>query len=277
MQPLFRPEAVAHATGRLDGAVLLPAPVAAWGAVAFAVAALAIGGWFGATATYTSKESVPGRLSPYGGTARAVVVDDGTVVDLLVAEGESVEAGAPLARIGTPRRLADPDITATVRGTAATLASNVATARKDVVAAPIGGRVDMLAVRIGQYVRGGDTVAVLVADDELVAELLVPAHLAGFVAVGQILRLNYDALPFGSRGSQQGVVTRVSRTAFSPAEAEATGIPVAGPVFPVRVRLAEQRIDVEGAPVSLRAGMLLTADIVGPPQTLFESLFGPQR
>ena len=220
MQPLFRPEAVAHATGRLDGAVLLPAPIAAWGAVAFAVATLALGGWFCATATYTSKESVSGRLSPQSGMAHAVAEGRGTVAELLVYEGARVEAGTPLASIDTPPQP---------------------------------------------------------ATDELVAELLVPAHLAGFVAVGQKLRLRYDALPFGRSGIQQGVVTGVSATALGMDEVDATAIPVAGPVFPVRVRLDAQRIDVDGVAVPLRAGMLLTTDIVGYRRTLFESLFGRQR
>ena len=147
MQPLFRPEVIAHATRRLDGAVLLPAPFAAWGAVAFVVAVLALGAWFAATATYTRKESAPGWLSPQGGVARAVAGRRGTVTALLVSEGDIVEAGTPLAMIAT-----DGDY---------------------VVTAPIRGRVEALAARVGQSVSRSSTVAVLAANDELMAELLV--------------------------------------------------------------------------------------------------------
>lgn len=82
MDSLFRPEAVAHATGRLDGVVLLPAPLAAWGAIAIAVAVLGLGAWFAATATYARHESVPGWLSPQGGTASSGT--DELIAELLV-------------------------------------------------------------------------------------------------------------------------------------------------------------------------------------------------
>ena len=279
MQPLFRSEVIAHATGRLDGTVLLAAPLAAWAAVVFAASTLLLGAWFVATTTYTSKESVLGRLSPRGGVARAVAATNGTVTEFLVSEGDLVEPGMPLARIGTPPHSVPTDdgaLNAALGRADAILDPSVATGGVQVVPAPIKGRVDALAAPVGHYVRRGDTVAVLSADDELEAELLVPAHVAGFVAVGQKLHLRFDALPFGRRAVQDGVVTHVSGTALGPVETDATGISVTTPVFPVRVRLAGQQIAVDGANVPLRAGMLLTADIVGHRRTLLESLFGPE-
>lgn len=195
MQSLFRPEAVAHATGRLDGAVLLPAPLATWGVIAIVAASLGLGAWFAATATYTRHESVPGWLSPQSRIARDVTGEFGPV---------------------TTRH---------------------------------------------------------VADDELIAELLVPPRAAGVVEPGQSVPLKY-ALPIGHRGVQHGTVTHVSRTALAPDEIGDHGIPVSGPVFLVRVRLPAQRVDTGGASVRLRAGMLLTAEIAGHRRTFLESLFG---
>lgn len=255
MQPLFRPEAIAHATGRLDGAVLLPAPLATWATIGIVVAVLGLGAWFAATATYTRHESVRGWLSPQGGVSRAVAGQHGTVTALLVSEADIVQAGTPLARIGPP---AQPDAIG-----------------DDVVSAPIGGRIDALAAHLGQTVRPGDTVAVVTADDELIAELLVPPHAAGLVATGQTLPLKYDALPHGRRGVQDGTVTYVSRTALAPDEVGNPGIPVGRPVFRVRVRLPAQHVDAGGTSVQLRAGMLLTAEIAGHRRTLIGSLLGP--
>ena len=53
--------------------------------------------------------------------------------------------------------------------------------------------------------------------------------------------------------------------------------PVTEPVFPIRVRLPAQRVEVRGRSVSLRTGMLLTAEVAGPSQTLFESLYQTPR
>jgi len=190
MQSLFRPEAVAHATRRLDGAVLLPAPLTAWVAIAMVVTVLAFVAWFATARSYTRQESVPGWIS-------------------------------------------------------------------------------------AQTVQRGDSIAVVAADGELVAELFVPQRAAELVAVGQTLRLKYEALPYGRHAQQQGTVIHVSPTALAPEETSHAGIPVKGPVFRVRVRLPTQRVDAEGIPVDLRPGMLLTAEIAGHRRRLFETLFEP--
>ena len=200
MQSLFRPEAVAHATGRLDGSVLLPAPVAAWGVIAIAVAILGLGAWFATSTTYTRHETVPGWLSPQGGVTRVV----------------TGRAGQSISRDGTDA---------------------------------------------------------LVADDELIAELLVPPHVVGLVATGQTLSLHYDGLLLGRRLVQHGTVTHISRAPLGEDEIGNSGIPVTGSVYRVRVRLPAQRMDTGDANVQLRAGMLLNAQIAGHRRTLFESLF----
>ena len=367
MQPLFRQEAVAHAT-RLEGRVLLPASVSVWliGAVLAAVLGLAI--WFATTATYARTETVQGWLSPAAGTVRVVASGRGVVSALLVAKGDVVERGAPLARIGlldqsdgerggpmllrslrtqreareralraTVRRLAlgaerldarrsllrdelaDVEVELAAAGPARsdltraakrlerelfdvtkeleTIPEAEAVARAEaegalagiderlarlameverVVHAPVGGRITALPVRIGHPVTPGACVAVVVPDDsELVAELFVPSRAAGFVAVGQPLRLKYDAFPFQRFGAQDGVVAEVSPAVLSPEESGYPAGQPAEPVFRVRGRLAEQRLDAYGTDMPLRAGMRLTADIVVDRRTLVEWLLDP--
>lgn len=406
MEPLFRTEAVAQATRRLDGAVLLPAPLPVWIVGGGAIAVLALAAWFASTATYARKETVPGRLSPETGTVRAVASRGGVVAELLVSEGEVVAPNAPLARIGMldrsrddsdaavlartlaaqkdahleaaavaarrleldARRLEDrrsslrrelDDVASQTRlqayrvsvarrdlGKAADLARRGHLSRSDrdaaaaalvdarhglsglrrtaealerevadvgaqlaaipeaeaaaradaagavagleeriarlgmevehVVVAPVGGRVDALPARAGQSVGPGSPVAVVVpVGEELVAELYVPSRAAAFVAAGQPLRLKYEAFPFQRYGAQDGVVAEVSRTVLSPAETGTAGIGIAEPVFRVRGRLAAQTLDAYGASVPLRAGMLLSADIVVDRRTLLEWLLDP--
>ena len=149
MQSLFRPEAVAHATQRLDGDVLLPAPLVIWGTVAFVVAVLAIGAWFAATASYTPTESVAGWLTPEGGVTRAVSRRDGHVLAVVVAEGDAVEAGAPLARVGNPhtgdRNGLVPNRTQSSEGTHSNPAET--DARSDVFDADSQGKTSEVAVQ----------------------------------------------------------------------------------------------------------------------------------
>ena len=327
MQPLFRAEAVAHATRRLDGDVLLPAPLVTWGAVAFVVAVLVLGACFAATATYTRTKSAVGWLSPNGGVARAVSRRDGTVLALLVADGDVVEAGAPLARVGMPAQLGsgrDPlassqsertqahgpveDVATGAVAAADTKAmppevavqALLVTAAhallrdvaglthhgpdgspdelvernvESIVTAPISGRVEGVFAHEGQYISRGSTVALVAASDELIAEIVVPAHVAGLVTRGQNLRLKYEGLPFGRDGVQQRIVTQVSRTPIAPEDYEDAPIPASDPVYRALVRLPAQEIDIGGASVRLHAGMRLTAEIPAPERTLLQTLY----
>lgn len=325
MQPLFRAEAVAHATQRLDGEVLLPAPFVTWGAVSFVAAVLALAAWFAGSATYARTESAQGWLAPADGVARAVSRRDGNVLALMVAEGELVEAGVPLARIGSPAQGLTLDPTQSDKGTykgisfdgtATGSASHAVDAqamppdvavqalvvtaahallrdiaeltqhgldgsfgksrRRDgdhTVTAPISGRVETLIAREGQYIPRGSTVALVAASDRLVAEVVVPSHVAGLVTSGQSLRLKYEGLPFGHQGVQQGIVTHVSRTPLAPDDIDHSAVPVTGPVYRVQVRLPAQEIDVGGVSVDLYAGMRLTAEIPAPRRTLLQTLY----
>ena len=93
MSDLFRPEAVAHARGRLSGEVVLaaPLPLRVFGLLLAAVvfAALVFAGW----ATYARKASVSGWLVPDLGFIRATSPAAGLVASILVKEGELVEQG----------------------------------------------------------------------------------------------------------------------------------------------------------------------------------------
>ncbi|MCX8005346.1 MAG: HlyD family secretion protein, partial [Burkholderiaceae bacterium] len=71
-------------------------------AAAFAVALVVFAFW----GEYTRRERVEGFLALDAGAARLLASDAGTVVELLVKEGDEVEAGAPIARISLDRATA---------------------------------------------------------------------------------------------------------------------------------------------------------------------------
>ena len=368
MLPLFRNEAVQHATSRLDGKILLPSRISTWLIGGVLAGALAIAGWFAATASYARTETVMGWLAPESGVVRATASRRGVVVDILVDEGDLVLPDAPLARmrllsrseIGANRsaiiqtleqqrhatlaayeatlrglaaerdrltthlaslqaELADAEAQVALQSERVSLLSRstkaikreiedvagrldaipnteaVARAETDAtigalderrarldledeytVTSPINGRVDALVARVGQSLTVGSSVAVLAPiGDELVAELFVPSRAVGFVNAGQIVKLKYEAFPFQRFGSQEATVDKVSLTVLSPDEA---GIPAPGlsePVFSARGRLAAQTVQAYGASVPLRAGMLLSADIVIDRRTLAEWILDP--
>lgn len=97
MNDLFRREAVAHATRRLDGQVVLATPVSVKTLgmlLAVIVFAAAI---FAALGTYSRKATVPGYLIPDQGMIRATAPAAATLQSLMVREGDIVAAGDRIA------------------------------------------------------------------------------------------------------------------------------------------------------------------------------------
>ncbi len=268
MLPLFRDEAVRHATARLEGEVLLPARISTWLIGAVLLAALALAVWFAATSPYARRETVSGWLAPESGVVEARATHGGVLAELLVDKGDQVLAGAPLARI---------QMSSEAAATAPLARLNLE--GEYTITSSIDGRVDALLARAGQILAAGSSVVVLApAGDELVAELFVPACAIGLVNAGETIKLQYEAFPVQHFGSQGATVETVSLTVLAPDEAGLLGTPGARssePVFSARARLAAQTVQADGASLPLRSGMRFSADVVIARRTLMEWLLEP--
>ena len=142
-----------------------------------------------------------------------------------------------------------------------------------VVRAPLGGRIGKLDVSQGMGVPGGQALLKLVPENSrLLAELLVPSHAMGFIAQGQNLNLRYDSYPWQKFGMQHGVVLQFSQAAN---QQPARPGQQAASEYRVLAEPENQTIRAYGSDQVLRAGMLLTADIVLENRTLLEWLLEP--
>lgn len=145
-----------------------------------------------------------------------------------------------------------------------------------VVNSPIRARIAAVPVRQGQTLGAGETIAVLIPDDEeIIAELYIPTRAAGFIREGQEVRLLYEAFPHQRFGPGVGEIRRISRTVLAPAEVSIPGLTLQEPVFRVEAALDRQAVDAYGESIPLQPGMLLSADIVIDRRTLIEWLFDP--
>ncbi len=130
-----------------------------------------------------------------------------------------------------------------------------------VLTAPMAGRVAALGVESGDAVRPGRTLLTLLAPDAgMQAILLVPSRAAGFIEVGQPVRLRYAAFPHTRFGTQAGAVTSVSSSVLTPAQLTPPAR-ADEPVYKVRVRPDRDVVMAYGRPLPLQAGMALEADV----------------
>ena len=99
MKPLYRSEALRHATRRLEGGILLPAPLSVWVVGGALAGSLVFAGWLVSTASYARKETVMGWLSSEGGVVRVPAPRGGAIARLHVGEGDPIEAHGRLATL----------------------------------------------------------------------------------------------------------------------------------------------------------------------------------
>ena len=147
--------------------------------------------------------------------------------------------------------------------------------RDMIVTAPIDGTITNIGAARGQTVAADAPLATLLPKGSpLHAELLVPTRAIGFVHRGQAVMLRYEAFPYERFGQYAGVVENVGKTIWTQG-ASVGPLPVREPVYRIVVRLDRQAISANGEEFPLRAGMVVSADLLMEKRTLLEWLFQP--
>lgn len=137
--------------------------------------------------------------------------------------------------------------------------------------APLAARVSAVHLQPGMPAAPDQSVlALLPANSQLQAELLVPGTAIGFVGAQQTVKLRYDAFPYQKFGMQQAVLQAVMQ---SP-EPLRPGEP-AQPLYRALARLERQSVLAYGVAQPLMAGMQFTADVVVDERSLLEWLLEP--
>lgn len=171
------------------------------------------------------------------------------------ASAQAQAAGVASSRAELAQRLADVEA---VRGYTLT--------------SPIAGTVTAVTARIGQPVNPQGPLMIVVPDDANPrAELYVPTNAAGFLAVGQEVRLAVDAFPYQRYGTVAAKISEISSVAIPRTGPNGSAIPV----YLLTAELARPWILAFGRRQPLLPGMALTARIVTEKQSLFEWLFEP--
>lgn len=109
MHGLFRKEAIAYATRRLAGDVVLASSLSSQLLAGLMFAVVIGGATFAATASYARKETVAGWLTPQAGMIRLAARQGGIVSSVHVREGDRVVVGQPIATLNLSSALEGGD------------------------------------------------------------------------------------------------------------------------------------------------------------------------
>ena len=135
------------------------------------------------------------------------------------------------------------------------LRSALLRAERNRLRAPVNGTVHRLSVHtVGGVVRTAEPLMAIVPEGvALEVEADVLNRDVGFVEVGQPVEVKVEAFPFTRYGLIEGEVAHLS--------ADAVVDDASGPVYPMKVKLAEERIRVGDRWVGLSPGMTVAAEI----------------
>jgi hemolysin D len=137
------------------------------------------------------------------------------------------------------------------------------------ITAPIDGKIQQFIVdTVGGVVTSAQTLMIVVPeDDELEIEALVLNKDIGFIEIGQVASIKFEAFPYTVYGSMPGTIRDVSRDVIED--------PRLGFVYPVRVRLQSSSMWIDNRPVPISAGMRATVDVVTEKRRLIEFILSP--
>ncbi|RDH42023.1 HlyD family type I secretion periplasmic adaptor subunit [Zooshikella ganghwensis] len=141
--------------------------------------------------------------------------------------------------------------------------------RLQTLKAPVDGVVQQLEIHtIGGVVSPAQQLLVIVPENALLeAEALVLNKDIGFVVAGQPVEIKIDSFPYTKYGTIAGTIKHVSRDAV---EHEQLGL-----VFPARIEMEKDVINVDGEEIKLGAGMSITAEIKTGDRRVIEYLLSP--
>lgn len=151
-----------------------------------------------------------------------------------------------------------------------------------VIRASQPGVVSSVYAQTGQYIdTSKPLMTILPRNNVLIAQLYVPDRAIGFIEIGDLVLLRYQAYPYQKFGHAKARVSSIARTAVA-----AQNIPSIGtvslqeqvnnaPMYLVQVELSYQNIKAYGKYLPLQVGMTLEADILQERRKLYEWVLEP--
>jgi len=147
-----------------------------------------------------------------------------------------------------------------------------------VIRSPVAGVVNSLQIHEGLQL-GLDQqiplITLLPSGEQLHLQLLVPVRSIGFIEIGQMLNVRYDAFPYQKFGVYHANLNIISKALLLPNEIRQSAVPFKEPVYRVTASITQNYVHAYGKDFALKPGMTLSADISLGDRTLLEWLLEP--
>ncbi|MCF6336767.1 MAG: HlyD family secretion protein [Gammaproteobacteria bacterium] len=130
------------------------------------------------------------------------------------------------------------------------------------IIAPASGRITSLTYQEGDTIKPETPLLTILPHHILLkAHLYVPTKAAGFLHIGQEVKIRFDAFPYQKFGIHKGVIEQISKNIIIPGELSLS-VDIEEPVYKITVKLNKQSVMAFGREHFLQVGMLLQGDIV---------------
>jgi len=141
--------------------------------------------------------------------------------------------------------------------------------------APESGIITAIRPTLGMHIDLNEPIlSILPIDSPLEIELLLPTRSAGFVQIGDPVKIRFDAFPYQKFGLVQGEVINVDKALILPRDKKLP-VEIGEPIYRVRAKLKQQSITAYGETFSFKAGMIANVDIVLDERSLLDWLLDP--
>lgn len=157
------------------------------------------------------------------------------------------------------------------------ISQNAVTESQNIIAPSDGTISEVIAVTGTTIGNNANLVSIIPKDGALIAELQLDAKSAGFIQLGNVVDLNYDAFPYERFGSFRGRVLTVSKSALTPQEINAwTGANDNQQAkFVIQVSLPSDYVTYQNHNFPLKPGMSLSAHIMLERRPIYKWVMSP--
>lgn len=144
-----------------------------------------------------------------------------------------------------------------------------------VIKAKLGGTITAIQLKKGMKVtENKPLLSIIPFNSKFEVLLFIPTRAAGFVKLGNVINIRFDAFPYQKFGFFKAKISKIDKVLTLPEETDFPSF-ISEPMYVIRATLNKQTINLNGELYPLKVGMFLEADVILDRRSLFNWLVAP--